>query len=345
VVLGRAAILQEKLTGPPHEAPLQKLRDAAQRCARIVKTFLAMARQTGPRRQMVDVGDLIDAALELTTYGLRTCDITWNSRALAKQIQIEADQDKIVQVLINLIINAQHAVQDNTAPRALDIVTDLSPDGTWATITIADNGPGVPDAIAHRIFDPFFTTKAVGQGTGLGLSVCKSMIEAHGGRLTLDETPGGGATFRLSLPTARGATLDDPEGTPANTPRTRGRILIVDDEVEIAAILADCLSPLGLDCVIATDGHDALRRIAETPFDAVFCDVSMPGMDGITFYHRLRDTNPLLAAHLIFISGDVLHRNWDRFKTTVDRPILEKPFDPEQIRQAALTLLAPTGGH
>lgn len=104
------------------------------------------------------------------------------------------------------------------------------------------------------------------------------------------------------------------------------------------------LSPLGLDCAIATDGNDALRRIAEHPFDAVFCDVSMPGMDGITFYHILKQTNPLLAAHLVFISGDVLHRNWEGFKSTMDRPILEKPFDPEQIRHAALTLLAPTGG-
>ena len=344
VVLGRAAILQEKLTGTPHAAPLQKLREAANRCARIVKTFLAMARQTGPRRQLVDVNDLIESALELTTYGLRTCDITWNARALSQRLQIEADPDQIVQVLINLIINAQHALQDQPGPRSLDIRTDLNPDGDWLTIAIADNGPGVPDAIAHRIFDPFFTTKAVGQGTGLGLSVCKSMVEAHGGRLTLDRTPGGGATFRLSLPTAHGAALDSPQGTPTATPRTRGRILIVDDEVEIAAILADCLSPLGLDCAIATDGNDALRRIAETPFDAVFCDVSMPGMDGITFYHILKQTNPLLAAHLVFISGDVLHRNWEGFKSTVDRPILEKPFDPEQIRHAALTLLAPTGG-
>jgi PAS domain S-box-containing protein len=344
VVLGRAAILQEKLTGTPHATPLQKLREAANRCARIVKTFLAMARQTGPRRQLVDVNDLIESALELTTYGLRTCDITWNARALSQRLQIEADPDQIVQVLINLIINAQHALQDQPSPRSLDIRTYLNPDGDWLTIAIADNGPGVPDAIAHRIFDPFFTTKAVGQGTGLGLSVCKSMIEAHGGRLTLDRTPGGGATFRLSLPTAHGAALDSPQGTPAATPRTRGRILIVDDEVEIAAILADCLSPLGLDCAIATDGNDALRRIAEHPFDAVFCDVSMPGMDGITFYHILKQTNPLLAAHLVFISGDVLHRNWEGFKSTVDRPILEKPFDPEQIRHAALTLLAPTGG-
>jgi two-component system NtrC family sensor kinase len=113
--------------------------------------------------------------------------------------------------------------------------------------------------------------------------------------------------------------------------------------VEIAAILADCLAPLGIECVIATDGRMALQRLAEAPFDGIFCDVSMPGMDGITFYGHLKGINPELARHLVFISGDVLHRDWERVKAAVDRPIIEKPFDPQQVRDAALLLLASHG--
>jgi two-component system NtrC family sensor kinase len=202
----------------------------------------------------------------------------------------------------------------------------------------------VPEAIAGRIFDPFFTTKGVGKGTGLGLSVCKSMVEAHGGTLTLEKPPGGGATFRMTLPLTQGQDLDPQDTAQAGAaPALKGRILVVDDEIEIAAILADCLTPLGLDCVIAGDGQAALERVAESSFDAVFCDVSMPGMDGITFYHRLRVTNPVLAAHLVFISGDVLHRDWDKYRATVNRPIIEKPFDPRQVRDVALLMLAPEG--
>lgn len=345
VVLGRAAILHEKLADTPHAAPLQKLREAANRCARIVKTFLAMARQTGPRRQWVAVDDLIDMALEMTTYGLRTADITWESARLAADHRIEVDQDQIVQVLINLILNAQHALEDRPAPRRLTITAALSANGRWLDIVIADNGPGVPDAIAGRIFDPFFTTKAVGQGTGLGLSVCKSMVEAHGGRLVLEPTPGGGASFRMTLPAQADDTGTGPEDAlPGSARKARGRILVVDDEIEIAAILADCLAPLGIDCILATDGHSALQRLTEQRLDAVFCDVSMPGMDGITFYHRLKVVDPVLARHLVFISGDVLHRDWDNLKATVDRPIIEKPFDPQQVRDAALLLLTPRGG-
>ena len=345
VVLGRAAILQEKLEGTPHAAPLQKLREAAHRCARIVKTFLAMARQTGPRRQFTEVNDLVESALEMTTYSLRTSNIEWNVTRLTDTLKIEVDEDQIVQVLINLILNAQHALAGRDGARRLDIVAFPCPSGEWVHLTVADNGPGVPDHITSRIFDPFFTTKAVGEGTGLGLSVCKSMIEAHGGKLVQFKTEGGGASFRVSLPVGRSAAPVAGEDTgPGGQVRVIGRILIVDDEVEIAAILADCLTPLGVESVIATDGQSALDRLAETSFDGIFCDVSMPGMDGITFYNRLQQTNPILARHLIFVSGDVMHRDWDRLKASVDRPVIEKPFDPRQVRDAALSLLAKEEG-
>jgi CheY-like chemotaxis protein len=128
-----------------------------------------------------------------------------------------------------------------------------------------------------------------------------------------------------------------------NALQMRGRFLVLDDEVEIAAILADCLTPLGIECVITADGHSALARIREMTFDGIFCDVSMPGMDGISFFKTLKESNPVLADRLIFISGDVLHRDWDRIKSSIGRPIIEKPFDPQQVRDAALRLLTPGG--
>jgi len=174
------------------------------------------------------VHHLIDAALEMTPYGLRSADITWSNRAMPTP-------------LINLILNARRALADRPLPCRIVIGTSLSPDGHHLHITVAD-------AIASRILDPFFTTKDVGQGTGLGLSVCKSMAEAHGGKLTLSPTPGGGATFTLILP-LQTTGLPNPEPGAPQTAKRRGRILVVVDQI--------AWPPLGIDCQIAATGGRA----------------------------------------------------------------------------------------
>jgi len=344
IVLGRAAILKDKLADTPHADSIRKLRDAADRCARIVKTFLAMARQTGPRREAVQVNELIEGALDMTAYGLRNAQIELVQELDATLPVLEADEDQIVQLLINLIVNAQHALEGRDGIRTLTVRTRLDAVRRQAVIEVADNGPGVQANVAARIFEPFFTTKEVGDGTGLGLSVCKGLVEAHGGTLTLHETPGGGATFRATLPLLE--VKGPVDQLDANVVQAAsGQILIIDDEPEIAAILADCLAPLGLNCQIASDGHSALELIGKTGFDAIFCDVRMPGMDGIAFLDRLQADQPGLARRLAFVSGDVLHRDVARLQAASDRPIIEKPFDPQQVRDVALQLLASTGDH
>jgi PAS domain S-box-containing protein len=343
IVLGRAAMLQEKLKGTPHENPLQKMREAADRCARIVKTFLAMARQTGPRMRSVQINLLVDGALEMTSYGLRKFNIALLQDLDPHLPEIEADEDQLIQVLINLIINAQHVLADHPGDRKITVRTRHDKPSRRVLLDVADNGPGVPKDLAVRIFEPFYTTKAVGEGTGLGLSMCKGMVESQGGTIALHETPGGGATFRVSLPTGVAQQEVTPGNTSAETrPAGRGRILVVDDEPEIAAILADYLSAIGFETDIATDGATALDKIGRLSFDAIFCDVSMPGMDGVTMYLKLKEQNPLLARKLVFISGDVLHRDWDRIKASVDRPVIEKPFDPELVRKTALEITGAT---
>lgn len=342
IVLGRAAILKEKLEGTAHAESIQKLRDAADRCARIVKTFLAMARQTGPRRDMVQINELIEGALDMTGYGLRNAGIELTLELDPQLPSLEADEDQIVQLLINLIVNAQHALEHREKDRQLIVRTNLDETAGEAVIEVADNGPGVAADVAARIFEPFFTTKGVGEGTGLGLSVCKGLVEAHGGTLTLQKTPGGGATFRATLPLS-GAAPSAVSEQAARAGNAAGRVLIVDDEPEIAAILADCLVPLDVQCEIASDGHSALQLVQQSSFDAVFCDVRMPGMDGIAFLARLQTEQPELAGRLAFVSGDVLHRDLARLKAASDRPIIEKPFDPQSVREIAAQLLAGAG--
>jgi PAS domain S-box-containing protein len=337
IVLGRASMLHEQLAGTPHATSLQKLHDAAARCARIVRTFLAMARQTGPRRVPVLLGDLIRGALDISQRARDEAGIALHLDLPRELPAIEADEDQIVQVIMNLVLNACQALARHSGEREIAISARHDRMRQEAEITVADTGPGIPNDLAMQVFDPFFTTKDVGEGTGLGLPLCRSMIEAHGGSLILVPDTSRGATFRIRLPVGH---LGEPQPASSEAQaRAVGRVLVVDDEPELAAILADCLRPVGLSVEIATDGAAALALTCAFSFDAVFCDVRMPGMDGPAFYARLQETSPHLARRLAFVSGDVLHRDWDQLRAMLNRPVIEKPFDPNIVRAVALELL------
>lgn len=341
IVLGRASILQEKLRDTPHAASLSKLRDAAERCARIVKTFLAMARQSGPRREIVQINETVAGALDMTVSGLRKAGITIETRLADHLPEIETDGDQLVQALINLIVNAQHAMESHQGERRLTITTLLDRPKQQLILEVADTGPGVPKELAARVFEPFYTSKDVGKGTGLGLSVCKGMVEANGGDLLLSETPGGGATFRITVPVIAPASAVDAAAPAIATRKPRKmKALVVDDEAELAEILSDSLESLGFGCTVADNGKVALEAVASQKFDAIFCDVRMPVMDGIAFYNALKAHHPSLLSRLAFISGDVLHNDVAALTAEAACPVIEKPFDLDQVRATALALIA-----
>ena len=342
VVVGRSAILQEKLAGTPHEKAIASLREAADRCNRIVKTFLAMARQSAPRRGRVQANDAIEAALDMTIYAIRSAGIELDCRLEPGLPEVEADEDQLVQVITNLLINAQHALDAHDGPRAIGITT--RPVDGRVTIAIADSGPGVPEALETRIFEPFFTTKEVGQGTGMGLAMSRGMIEEHGGTLTYRAAPGGGACFEVSLPLAEAVAAEPAADAEAEPPVTsRGRVLIVDDEASIREMLGEILDAAGLDFVEAADGAEALACLADARFDLIFSDVRMPGMDGIGLRRELAASRPEMLERLIFMSGDVLQRDRARHAEIAEYLFVEKPFNPAEVRRIALEILGQPG--
>ena len=185
VVVARAAILEER-DDPATRDAAAKIRAAAERCARIVRTFLAMARQQQPKRVCTVIDDVVSAALDITGYALKTSGVEV-TLDLAEQVPpVLADADQLHQVLMNLIINAQQALQDQPPPRKLKMSSRFDADANTVRIAVADNGPGIPEAVRSRIFEPYFTTKPLGAGTGVGLAVCLGIVEAHGGTLTVD---------------------------------------------------------------------------------------------------------------------------------------------------------------
>lgn len=332
VVVAQSVMMEEDAEGTKLASRAGKIRSAAERCAKIVATFLALARQKPPERRRVDVNMVVRGALELTAYGLRSTGVEVECDLGDDLPMLEADADQLHQVFANLFVNAQQALQEVDRRRRLTVITRLGRAPGTVEVDVADNGPGIPEDIRRRVLEPFFTTKPQGAGTGLGLSYSNGVVEAHGGTLDLIETSEG-ATFRVTLPARLSA-----EAPAALAPQivkagaARGHALVVDDEADIADTLAELLEAQGFRVRIAGNGAEAKRQLASQDFDLILSDLRMPDIDGPALYAWIAAERPHLRDRIGFVTGDTMGPNAVRFLATTGRPSLEKPFTPHGLR-------------
>lgn len=340
IVVGQSGLLQELSGSPAVAARAEKIRRAADRCARIVKTFLAMARRRAPEMAPVDLNAVVTAAIDLVAYSLRTSDIAVETELAPDLPQVMGDGDQLGQVATNLLVNAQQALMEREAPRRLRVATRFDPAANAAVLSVADNGPGVPAELRARIFEPSFTTKPTGVGTGVGLSMCRGVVESHGGTIEIEETPGGGATFVIALP-LRAAAATAPHDAPSRRPAAgpKRRLLVVDDEPEVAQTLADILVRAGHRVDIAGDGQQALARIAAADYDLVLSDLRMPVLDGPGLYRALAERRPDYLDRILFVTGDTLAAHVTSFLADTEAPCIEKPLDPRAVQEAVARAL------
>ena len=341
VVVARSVMLEEE-SYPAAQAAAAKIRTAAERCARIVRTFLAMARQQPPERVPVAINEVASAALDIAAYTVRTSSIEV-AVDLAEDIPaILADPDQLHQVLLNLVVNAQQVLQDRPGPRRIRVASRYDPDARVIRIAVADNGPGIPEHLRARVFEPYFTTKPTGLGTGMGLAVSHGIVAAHGGKLTLDCPEMGGAVFTITLPVCPlDASRVDP-GPAREASAIPRRILIVDDEAEIRETLAEILSGAQHNVATAGSGREALERMAAEHYDVILTDIRMPDLDGRTLYREIERRWPEQARRVVFVTGDSLASTLHEFASECGRPVIEKPFVPGDVRRVvAETALDP----
>jgi two-component system NtrC family sensor kinase len=337
VVVARAVLLEEQGDRRTRTAAM-KIRTAAERCGRIVRTFLAMARQQQPERGPVAINDVVTAALDITSYALRTSSVEV-SLDLANDLPlIPADADQLHQVLLNLIINAQQSLQEQTPPRRLCITTRYVRVTETIRVIVTDNGAGIPEAVRARIFEPYFTTKPTGVGVGVGLAVSLGIVEAHGGTLTVDCPKHGGAAFTVALPVSPIEAPVTVEDDSAPGPAASRRILIADDEAEIRETLADILTRERHRVVSVSSGREALALMSTEKFDVILTDIRMPGLDGHALYQEIERRWPERASSVVFVTGDTLASSSREFAVRSGRPVIEKPFLPSDVRRVVAEL-------
>lgn len=351
IVMGRASLLEEKCADSP--ALLRdalRIREAADRCGRIVRTFLNMARSRPPRRSSVSLNDAVRAATDMLGYTYRSHAIELRLALDAALPLVSADADQICQVVLNLLVNAQQALALVDGPRQVSVSTGVGPSGTveadasrgarvW--LRVADNGPGVPPAAQSRIFDAFFTTKAEGLGTGMGLSVSRALAREHGGDLVLEAQPTAGALFCLTLPIGAASELDSaPAAAVLAGAPARARVLVVDDEAEIAGLVREILVQAGYEVATAASGAAALERLGAAHFDAIVSDLRMPDMDGAGLWREVSARHPALAACMLFVTGDTLSPDAREFLRSSHCAWLDKPFVKADLLARVAALLA-----
>ena len=340
VVVGHSLMLKEEITDPDLTVRIEKISNAAERCAKIVKTFLAMARQQPSRIEQVDVYSVIETAADVVDYGSKSGDISIKQVLPADLPPIAADADQITQVIINLIINAEQAMTNSGRGDFIELSAEAKQNQGMVELTIRDNGPGIPRAIRDRIFEPFFTTKEVGEGTGIGLAFCHRIILSHGGQIRLDQTDKSGTCFRIKLPAAdaRQSEVDDPVepiSTSANL-----KALVVDDEVEVGELNAEILRKEGFEVDFVSSGEEAVKRLHTGKYDIFLSDLNMPGVDGRKIYDTLLTHFPDMLKRTAYVTGDTMGQKSLGLLKESGLPYLEKPVSPSELRTLVGEMLA-----
>lgn len=325
VVVGQALMLREETADTDLLRRVEKISSSAERCAKIVKTFLAMARQKPAKLEPVDLNAIIETAVDVAGYGVRATGGVITLDLADNLPHVRADEDQITQVFVNLLVNADQATKDLGEAARITIRTLANPDGSQIACSVSDNGPGVPASVRARIFEPFFSTKE--EGAGVGLALCHRIISGHAGSLSVGSAVTGGARFDVALPIAQSQV--ESLHPRSETPPSCLKAMIVEDERDVAEILSEMLAVLGVSAEISGSAETAIAKIEDgAQPDIILCDLVMPGMGGEGFLRSLRQRWPSLAKRVAFVTGDSMGANMRDF----GHQVLEKPVAPHELR-------------
>jgi len=295
----------------------------------------------------VDLRRVVDAAVNLASNEIRhRAELV---RELGATPPVMGSETRFVQVLVNLLVNAAHAIDekiDGTGdPSSERITVRLAEWNGRAIIEVQDTGRGISADLIGRIFEPFWTQRSKVKGTGLGLSICHGIITNAGGQIrVIRSKPGEGTTFRVELPAVGAPALDEPSeeiAQPAPEITRRGRVLVIDDEPRLAMTIELALEDLA-EVQVAGGGAEALTELGSSAdFDLVLCDLMMPEVNGMDVYEQVLEQNPAVAGKFVFMTGGAFTERARAFLKDNDLPRLDKPFAIAALERLLLERLTP----
>ena len=335
-------LLEQKEISKKDRGHLKVIHEQAERAGRIVRNLLTFARKEPSERSPVDLNDVIQRTLQLMEYDLKLKAIDIERDLRVALPEVLGDRHSLQQVVLNLLTNAAQAVAENRAGLARTITVS-----TWSDdhvhLRVADTGPGINDVVAQNVFTPFFTTKEPGKGTGLGLSITYSIVENHGGRITLERPSNGGAAFRVDLPPVPpGAVVPAPAARPPapKAPPAKRTILLVDDDPAVRRMVKALFGRDGHAVEVARNPQHALELAQRGGFDLIIADARAATRGGgKLFVEELVARLPDLRDRTIVSTGDVGVATEETL-TRLGLRYVRKPFNLRDLRDEAARLWA-----
>jgi two-component system cell cycle sensor histidine kinase/response regulator CckA len=308
---------------------LEEARVAAERVREIVRDLTMLARSEDGPTGSADLTKVIESTLRIAGNEVR-------HRArliteLGEVPRVHGSEARLGQVMLNLVVNAMHAIPEGSQDAEIRVVTRVAAPGMVA-VDVTDTGQGMTEEVQRRLFTPFFTTKPMGEGTGLGLSICERIVTGLGGQIRVRSMVGTGSTFTVVLPVAEvpaNSSIPAPERRP---PLIRAaRVLVIDDEPIVARAIGRALH--GHEIASAGGAKEAFELLEQhRPFDVILCDLMMPEMTGIDFYEELVRRDASAACKVVFLTGGAFTDSAKRFLDRVPNARLGKPFGSHELQ-------------
>ena len=318
---------------------VEVIHEGAIRVVGIVDRLRTFARRDRPENEYTDINTIITSTLAIRSYEMRSNDIEVTTHLDKNLPRTMANIGQLQQVFLNLIINAEQAME--TSPRRGELTITTEQVADRIIVSIRDNGPGIPKEIIDELFDPFFTTKGNDSGMGLGLNISRDIITEHGGEIHVWSKPELGATFVIDLPIVIDTSEDEP-GEPTNTQHEEpagARILVVDDEPHICRALDRLLTDKGHQVDTTSSPLKAIEMLRDRKYDLILLDLRMPDMSGIELYERIGIISPTLQRKVICVTGDVVSAQNEEFLHETGIPCVAKPFGINELMRQVRQVL------